>query len=245
MSLNDIWGLPVYVEGIGHIYPIRMKDYEEFDSVADVLRYSKKHFPLTKGQEKDYALLDLIMYAFRKDKIERKLEKLFSLVMRKEVVYKTDGYGYMFLINMYDNKINCINADNYDKFREIVMKQNLVFEHKVFKNKLVQQWAMKVLKAREKNAPKIGIEDMITTVSVYTGKNYDVIREGTIYQLYADFNRVRKMKNYDVSVLAGATGREMDLKDFAEYLDMHKHPYDDLFKKKDDFKNLNKALKRQ
>ena len=247
MSLTSIWGLPEEVNGIGNIYPVKMIDYDRFNSVSNYLRYAKGHFQLPKGDSSKIPLLDLLLHFFREDEIDKKLCILFSIILRSEVSFMTNGEDYYFQSEEVeeDGKIiyHCINRDNYDEFRQVVMKQNLIHEPKVYKNKMVQQWAEKVLNARNKNSANIEVEDMITTVSAFTGKNYNVLMNSSIYQLYADFYRVRKMKNFDTSVLAGAVGGEMKLEDFAESLDIYKNPYDDLFVGKGKMKNINNALK--
>lgn len=124
------------------------------------------------------------------------------------------------------------------------MKQNLLHEPKVFKNKLVQEWAEKTLKARQKNGVKYGIEDVITTVKNYSGITYQEVMEQTIYQVYADFQRINKLKDYDVAVSFKCAGAEkIKIPYFAEELNMFKNPYDDLFVDKSKLKNTNQVFK--
>jgi hypothetical protein len=232
-KLKYIFAQPNYIDGFDKdnpivIYPVRLKDYDKFTEVSHLLYISKNHF-----EENEYPLLALVFMCMQQlnltqEEIIKKLEDTFSIVTRKEVIFVSDEKHKIegFII---DGK-NIITVQNYEQVREIIMKQNLMFEQKVYKNKLVQEWANKVLESRAKNSAKISIEDIITTVSVYKGKSYDELMNYTIYQLYADFYRIRKMKQYDTSTLFATVSTEkFSIEDFAEEINMFKSPYDDLF----------------
>jgi len=216
-TLKYLFAQPDYIEGIGNIYPIKLKDYDKFQECSNILYISKNHFT-----EIDTPLLALIILIF---------EKLFSLVLRKNVLLHSNNENIWFQVeNKSETKDNTIiNFFNYDELRSTIMKQNLIFEQKIYKNKLVQEWANKVLESRSKNSAKISIEDIITTVSIYKSKNYDELMEYTIYQLYADFYRIRKMKKYDTDTLFATVAEKITIEDFAEEINMFKSPYEDLF----------------
>lgn len=235
MTLKYIRGQPDYVEGVGNVYPVRIKDYDEFNEVAYLLNFGKEHF-----QNLSIPLLPMIVLALSSIKQPKEIisdfEKLFSIITRKEVKF---GGGYF--VFEIDNEHN-INPENYDKVREISIKQNLIFPPKVYKNKTVQKWAEKVLEVRKKNAPKITMEDMLSTISAYNGKSYEELDNYTIYQVYSEFNRIRKIKNYDISMIARMIDGKVKVEDYAENLDLFRSPYDDLFVNKDKLNKLNKAL---
>lgn len=231
-KLKYIFAQPDYIEGIDKknpiiIYPVRLKDYDKFIEVSHLLYISKNHF-----EETEYPLLVLVFMCMKQlnltqEELVKKLEDTFSIVTRKEVKFVSDEKTKIegFIV---DNK-NIITTQNYEQIREIIMKQNLMFEQKVYKNKLVQEWANKVLESRAKNSSKISIEDIITTVSVYKGKDYNELIDYTIYQIYADFYRIRKMKKYDTDTLFATVAEKVTIEDFAEEINMFKSPYDDLF----------------
>jgi hypothetical protein len=234
MSLDYISGKSKHLDGIGDIFPIKIKDYDEFDKCSSALYYTKQHFQI----EEDYPLLTLLI-SLRDEKLIKDLEKLFSLVTQKEVFFISTENIYGFVID----EEHMINADNYDEVRKVIMKQNLMFEQKVYKNKLTQQWAEKVLEARKKNSVEVGIEDMLTTLHVVSGVSYDKLMDYTIYQLQASFNRISKIKGYDTNIAFKCAGADkINLDYFAEKIDMFKSPYDDIFKSKDKLKSINDAL---
>lgn len=230
-KLKYIFAQPDYIEGYDknnpiYIYPVRLKDYDKFIEVSHLLHISKNHF-----EENENPLLVLVFMCMQQlnltlEEMIRKLEDTFSIVTRKDVKFTSNKNFEGFVID----STNIITTQNYEQIREIIMKQNLIFEQKVYKNKLVQEWANKVLESKSKNSAKISIEDIITTVSVYKGKDYEELIEYTIYQLYADFYRIRKMKKYDTDTLfATVSAEKFTIEDFAEEINMFKSPYDDLF----------------
>jgi len=254
-KLKYIFAQPDYIEGVDKdnpisIFPVKLKDYDRFSEVSHLLHISKNHFEETECPLLMLVFMCMPQLNLTQEELVKKLEDTFSIVTRKEVKFvsddKTNFEGFIIgfsegedyetnnagikqikLTNV-QNK-NIIHTQNYEQIRDIIMKQNLIFEQKVYKNKLVQEWANKVLESRSKNSSKITMEDITTTVSVYKGKDYCELIEYTIYQIYADFYRIRKMKKYDTDTLFATVAEKITIEDFAEEINMFKSPYDDLF----------------
>jgi hypothetical protein len=105
-----------------------------------------------------------------------------------------------------------------------------MFEPKVYKNKLTQQWAEEVLKKKAEESANITMEDMISVVSAFNGKHYWDLENYTIYQIYSDFYRICGFINHDESMKARLAGsNETEITSFAESLDLFHNPYDDIF----------------
>jgi hypothetical protein len=242
MSLKHIFAQPEYVEGIGDVYPIRLKDFDKFQECSGILYISKNNF---KNCD-DVPLLDLIFVCaeqlgFTPIELISTFEKLFSLVLRKEVKF-IEFKSYFDIENKYK-----IDALNYEKLRSVIMNQNIIIEPKVYKTEIMNKWAQKALIAKQKNAPKITMEDMITTISVESQKHYWDLENYTIYQIYSDFYRIRKIMNHNISVQYKSSQNydpsSISVEDFAESLDLYHNPYDDLFVDKDKFSKLDNAVK--
>jgi hypothetical protein len=236
MALSDIRGLPVYFEGVGNVYPILMEDYDEFHEVCSPLYISKGFF-----NEVDIPLLSLVFISYPEIETTELIDKfcrLFSLVLRKEVTTR---------INPEDSALigfcaeSCfISNHNYEELRLLIMKQNLLKERKIYKNKLVAEWAELARKAKERNQPKISIEDIVTTVKVSQGLTYEQIFSSTIYQLYSEFYRIRKIKDFDKSVLYSTVSTEkVNIPDFAEELESLYGEDEDLFVNSDKLSKFN------
>jgi hypothetical protein len=237
MSINNLFGEPFFIEGIGNIYPIRLIDWEKFESVIPVILQSEKHFE-TNGE---YPLLDILIRGISDEAIVKSLEVIFQLALRNDdvkfVVYD-DGNQYKFQI---DDE-HSITVDNFPHIRNVIMQQNILFEPKIYRNPEIQKWAEKVLAARGKNAPNITIEEMLSTVSVFTGKHYWDLKDYTMYQLKSDFNRICKIEEYRTQSMVFANPyadlSKFKMDHFAEKIDMYKNPYDDVFKDKSTMKKI-------
>lgn len=229
-----IFGEPEHIEGIGDVYPVKLKDYDDFIEHSVFLHFSINHF---EEEFRKYALLELLIFGLKDKEMINDMEKLFSMVLKKPIVFFINENSFGF-----SGEDTRIDKHNYDKLRSVIMKQNLMFEQKIYKNKIVQEWANKVIQARAKNSIKIEFEDKISTVSVFTGKHYWDLAEYTIYQLETDFNRIIKFTEYEKAVLARTAGADVPLEHYSENLELFRSPYEDLFKDKKAAK-LNSAIK--
>jgi hypothetical protein len=238
MSLANIFQKPTKIEGLGLIYPVKVKDWDEFEENVTPIMYSKNHIPI----EEDLPLLDRLIL-LRDEKIIESLCKIFSLVFRCENFdFIIDEYNYHF-VNEHKQSINNLN---YEELRKNILHQNILFEPKIYKSPALQKWAEKVLQARGKNSPNVTMEDMLSTVSVMSGKHYWDLGEYSIYQLRYDFNRICKIKNFESQSMMFANPyadlSKMKMEHFAENIDMYENPYDSLFKEKNKLVKINNAI---
>lgn len=236
-ELRHIFAEPTMLDGIA-LYPVRMRDYERFIEHAMPLYYAKDHFI---DEAKTHPLLELLVF-IQEENILRDLALMFSIVTRTEVQFTViDGTNYGFT-NKNKTWIDC---GNYEQFRQVIMRQNLLFTPKVYRDTRMQEWMDKVMQARVKNSLKMELHDKLSTVSVFTGKHYWDLAEYTYYQIEQDFQRIMKFKNYDTSVAARCAGSEASVEHFAEHIDLHQSPYDlrSLTRSKDSTQRLNKAIK--
>lgn len=238
-DLKNIFGQPQYVDGLGDVYPIRVSEYEEFVFFANLLRFTKKHFDPEMAEK--FTLFELVTSLTLQD--ESILQSfLYMLKMTTKLDFEfinEDNENFKFVCG---KAVLC--NDNYDQFRDVVMKQNLIYESKVFKSKAVKEWADKVLAARAKNSVDMTMEDMVSVIHVFTGNPYEKIAEYTIYQLQHTFQRIMKVEDYHKAIQYMCAG-DTDTKPspFMEKINLYKNPYDDVFKKKDKLSSLDQAMK--
>lgn len=231
MTLNNIFNRPTVVEGVGQVYPIKIKDWEMFESYLDLLMLSKASLPI---EDESVPLLNRIIAFFSEDpESVEMMTDLFNLVTRTDSFkfeVKLFPFQNYYFIN--DNEQE-INADNYEELRKIILHQNIILEPKVFKSKRVAEWAQKALELKNRNSANVTLEDMITTVSVVKGIHYHELEDYSIYQLKSDFQRINMIKSFESSSnLFGNpyAAAEMKLTHFAETLDLYADPYKDVFK---------------
>jgi len=239
MSLLNIFQKPREYESFGKLYPIRMKDWDEFEDYVQILMLSNAQF---EGDDGSPLFRKLVAIGSQNNDLIFGLQNLFNLVTRTSTfTIKFEGDDYWFS----NDKGQIVNEFNYDELRKVILHQNLLIEPKIFKNKLMQEWADKVLKARQKDSANVTLEDMITSVAALSGKDYEKLSTYSIYQLKSEFYRWQQIKSFDaMSNLYGNpyAASEVKLPQFAEYLDLYADPYKDVFKS-DKGMNITQAFK--
>lgn len=156
--------------------------------------------------------------------------KIFEMTIKKTVKY--NKYANVFFI--YDkkgNKIGTIDSNNFDKYREKVMEQNVIFEPKVMPSKKGQEIIDKEL---SRGGNECDIEAIMSLVSIHTGKN---IANYTYYRLIADFNCIvreisySEISNYNANGCTDKSGNPLSVPSLVENLGILNNPYDKLLKK--------------
>ncbi|MFK7678823.1 hypothetical protein ACI3ER_12335 [Bacillus sp. Wb] len=243
--LKNLRGEPTFIEGIGNVYPIKIRDWEKFESMKEMIVIRKEHFYI-----KDEAIenFDIIMANVENNyQVKDKFESLLSLLLKCDLLEKTrDDKGYSsYLIG--NDETGEITRDNYDKFRSVVMEQNLLIEPKVYKNAVFAQWAEKSAKANSNGAISITMESKISTVAAMEGRDFEDYDNYTYYQFEDRFNRICKIEeSRSQSIMFAnpyADFSKMKLVHFAESINLRKDPYKDLFKDSSELGKLDQAVK--
>lgn len=237
MSLDNIFNKPQYIHGVGCIYPVLLKDWDEFESNSKILFFDNTNL-VSNDESQNYPLLTKLMYGFEDPKIFISLISILKIALRVDEIKSvqfTDGEH-----GLYIDELHVIRPNDYDEIRNIIIKQNIIILPKVYKNAETQKWAERVLEARKKNAPNVTLEDMITTVSVMKGVHYWDLENYNMYQLKSDFERVCQIKNNESESLVFANPyvdlSKVKISHFAESFDLYRSPYDDVFKDKSKLK---------
>lgn len=251
-STRDIFQKKVSVGDVD-IYPVTMGEYDEFMECANVISYTYGHFNLD-AISKDHGvpkeeikLLDLITFLSYQGNAQQLtflyLSKMFSIALRQEIKFSYDQETGLFFMSSDNKKL--IDRNNYDDIRKVIMEQNLIFEPKIYKSKMVQKWAEKVLKNRAKSALDITHEDMITTISVIQGITYEELERYSIFQIKATFQRICKIQEYQTTAIMLANpyaAGAVKLGHFAENTDIRRDPSSDIFKDSSKLGKLNDAI---
>ncbi|MFS1518500.1 hypothetical protein V1503_18865 [Bacillus sp. SCS-151] len=237
-TLQDIFAKPIEIKDIGSLHPIKMIDYDTFIECSNILLLNSNNFDVDKVKEihdyhEELKLLDIMTLELGREgflpTMLKLLSRLFSIVLQKKMKFGNGHKGVHFYSK---DSTTIINRDNYEEIRKTILQQNLLFEPKVYKDKLVQEWAKMVLDQRAKNSIKMTTEDSITTIAAFSGKHYWDLENYTIYQIKAEFARINKLKNYDTMVAFKCAGDDKSkLNHYAESTDIDKHPQDELFVK--------------
>lgn len=185
------------------IYPINIKEYSELINKYSIyLQLSRERLKLRKEDN----LLSITILLLIKSMVESEngdiktninkiigdLEGLFSMVTKKEVKCKRVGNIFRF-----EGEGVAINDNNYESVRKVIMKMNLIKEPKVFDDPLTQKWYYKALLAKQKNQPKLELEDIIITVIQDMKYSFEYVYGLNIVALYSLYSKIIQRDNYD------------------------------------------------
>jgi hypothetical protein len=161
------------------------------------------------------------------------IEENFSLIFREEVKFdfvitEENGLDYCFRIGKTGK---ALTKYNYDILREIVMKQNIMYEPLTSPDKLTNEIFKKTMEAKiRRNRGKTrDFESIIALVSIERGISDEEIMEYTYYRLMKDYNVIVRKHNNIYSAIFMSVGNKMTLNSFDEEIEMYHNPYDDIF----------------
>src|SRR5690606_5170758 len=146
MNLDYILGKPTVVEGVGNIYPVKVKDWDVFQANVNVLMYSNEHFTTDDG----IPLFDKLMRIgiYENEELINQICRVLNIVCESSNFSLVGDENSVFLVN--ENK-QVIDTYNYETIRKLIIHQNLLLEPKVYKNEIMKKWAEKALEAKNKN----------------------------------------------------------------------------------------------
>jgi|GEM_PF-2022958 len=195
---------PCYLDNLGYIYPIKVKDYMKFSKYIKYIVFTKKHLDLQSDISllEGLLLLNIMSIESNKQTDEyykciSELEMLFSMVTRKDIKIKDIDE----LVFVDDKITTVIDKNNFDTFRKIILNQNLLQEPKIYDDPYQAKWIEKAKIAKMKDSHVVDIGEIMTIVSCGTGKSYDVIKNQNILQLYSDYYRLTQVANYEAITL--------------------------------------------
>lgn len=298
-ELDNYFMNPTYVENIGLVYPIKLKNYNEFIKLANeyiLLDVKKKNNLIRQLHEKailngevdrkgkpklidcdnifdwyisqidaiDKSLLDSdIKYIVKikerlnslkeEDKksvllnnpeisdmldtleynkiafnqVKEQLCELFKCTVHNEVVFNFELKRFDIIKN--NELYGFINRDNFYKYRDVVMKQNIMHEPRIAPNLRSQEEIDKALKQRCSDG-ETSLESMVAIADI----GFEDI---TYYRLYVEFtSKIRKL-DYIGAVIYRANGCKMDgdkeipIPNLSEPFSFKNNPYNNLLTK--------------
>lgn len=220
-----IMNLPYEHIEIGKIYPIILKDFKEFSKGLPFLKITKEKMQL---EENELSNMSLAIFSIAKMYVDEfgigfeiaykmaidNFTDLIRLITKKDFELGSVGEEMAFIYEENERTFE-ISESNFDTFREIVLKQNVVVEEKKYKDKVVDKWLKQASKAHSKDG---GIEfaEMLSVVKNHTGMTYKDLMEQNIFQLYLDFKTVVLNKSYDTSILFKTVSDKIESVDYTK-----------------------------
>lgn len=256
---------PQVIEGIGEVYPIKIKEYNEFNELAskyllagrkwltNICKYPKENYVLDffvqnaliylnmkfnsefNAEDESIKLLeenDIIRYDLNE------MSKLFSMSLRQEVKFE--------LLDIMENGIvdyrfkigdteNYITKFNYDKYRALVMEQNLLFEPLTSPSAKGNEVIQNAIKVLSKNGVSQSLASVCSAVSTSKGVSDAELQEYTYYRLMYDFETFNRVNNNLIHALFMSQGsKDVEITHLGQKIDLNKDPYANLLKRNGD-----------
>jgi hypothetical protein len=194
------------------------------------LEEAKKCIPQNKEEENKLNELMQLYEIYRSGKILtysiHELEKLFSLLVKKEVVFKYNPNNIKDYIFEIENGLY-ITANNFKEFRDIVMWQNLLYEMPSSESEFINERIRKTLELQTKDNKGGDLCAMISVVGTERGLSDEEIFKYTYYRLYYDYMVInRKYSNLFVFMLRSQGCSEAKIEELSEAIDLRFDPMD-------------------
>lgn len=240
---SDILRDKPYVLNGTKIYPVKLKDYDKFKQYAQYIIFSHEHLKLDYEESLLPCVImnGMLFYNNGKQfdinseygkelyiKVISEICDMFSIVCRDKMNYKPEIKGFS-----NENKTIVLLEEDFDDIRTIILKQNLIFEPKIYESEMQQKWAEKVKRSRSKSNNS-DLCEVINIVSCEKKISYEEIDEYNILQLYADYYRFINTKEAETIALfrtVASSDTKLPNVNFSDaiFKKLYTNPDDDLF----------------
>lgn len=255
--LKDYFGQSDYIEGIGEIYPVKITEYQEFQELAQrYIAIDKRALEIELKEKLDMSTLMLVLSQIKAYEIannddylalmnpddleqyqrlkeaEYKLNiddfiKVLKMVLKKDVIYDEENVKF----KIQDENVLLdreINESNFDNFKNVVMRQNLLFTPLYYEDPILQSI---LISLRENKSQEDGSQFDLETICQVVSNEKKIpqyeLKNFTYYMIIADYTRLSVIDNHDL-------GKQIQSSGFAnegfkipkrdEIINLYKHP---------------------
>lgn len=237
-----------YVDRELILYPVKVKDYKEFDKYLKFFLFSRKHYKLENDANLFEFIIAISLARLKEDTKDKEITNdellmiilgemgtAFSIICRENISYNKEDLiqGVVSFTNAQGNLK--ITRNNFEKLRQIILKQNVLKEPKIFANITEQRLGEKYMKALQKKGKGKNISDlgeMANLISCSTGKSYEQLYEQNVLQLYADFYRCASIESYKASIIFRSVSDTVKVTEYTEEVisGLYADPYANMWK---------------
>ena len=224
-QINDlmlILGEPIETD-VGKLHHLTVSDYIKFSTEIQLLSMSKLE----------------IIYQFQMDNKQGTHDKLIK-VLDKSSLWDivqilpdfTEAYEIIFAKVFTDEDVmEKISEENFYDIREQIMRMNVIKEEPINPNPEIQKAWDRSKRVKAEMAEKVTVEDMITSVSVFADRPYDMIRGMTVYQFMMDYQRIAAAFDYQTAILFSTVSTDkIKIESWSRHIDLFqqdKHELDE------------------
>ena len=239
--IKDYLGKSEIVDGI-ELFPISVLDWEEFSELGNrYLLYGYNFINYKLKPEKRMKLFDLIISIIATEVMEKqdtecmavqRLERMFELVTKNKATLKTDSRGHW---GVEIGDVGVINQHNYDAIREVIMRQNLMFEPLLVEDAYTQKVIDKAVKVCNKSGGDFDFQSMLVYVCNRKQILPSQMKDYTYYQLRCDNEMFQRIDFNDSIHPYRAQGAKVDSINTYKALETLSNPnsWDKFFVKQD------------
>lgn len=262
--INDYLGKEEVIDGIGAVYPILIADYERFRKLASKYLIPDKYsIGEIIGTTIEGNLLDMVFDRIRFYEIASNDELIKICVDPSEwEIYREIGRDienkltFNEFKEMIEMTLRCkvtideensiikiekdildgdeINSSNFEKYREVVMRQNLLFAPLHYDDFVLQGMLEQMREAKkDKKEEDVDLETILQLLSIKKGINPKELMKYTYYQVMAEFSRLQLFENYEWVKLVQTGGfgsKDIKTPKYDKKIDLNKHPEEIIFK---------------
>lgn len=190
--IKDYLGKSEIVDGI-ELFPISVLDWEEFSEVGSkYLLYGYNFINYRLKPQKKMKLFELVISIIATEVLEKQdtdckaiknFERMFELVTKRKSTLEMDDRGHWGVV-IEDTGV--VNQHNYDAIREVIMRQNLMFEPLIVEDEYTQKLIDKAVKVRNKSGGEFDFQSMLVYVCNKKQILPSQMKDYTYYQLRCD-----------------------------------------------------------
>lgn len=240
--LKDYLGMSDEVKGV-KLFPVKVLQWEEFLEVAqlflphgyDFLKHRLKASPEVKLFDFLIAIImdEIITSNNGSHSLLLDFQKLLEIITRQKVTGQVNLKTCDLWFELEDG--TRIDRDNYDEIRQVVMRQNLIFEPIIAPDEYSQKLIDNAIAVLSKKGTPSDLEAMICAVCNCKGVSASEMENYTYYQLRADFEMSQRLDYSRAIHVYRSQGATIDPPNIAEELSIHENPYgrERLFKRSD------------
>lgn len=206
-----ILGLPIETER-GDCHFIKVMDYPKFILDLETMVLTKAHIINRLSKFNADHSLDEVIKVFNQ-------QPLYEIIIH--VPEMAHSYQNVFK-HVFQNEevFSSITVDEFDSYRQLILKMNCMKEEKINPNPEIQMWIEKSKRAKQQEGGTLTFSDIVTSVVGFNGLSYRDINEMTIFQLYMTFYRINQIKGYDTSTLFATVAEKVKVESWCKHIDL-------------------------
>lgn len=232
IKLQLINGVPIFVNGIGYVYPLTIKEIamcieSKYNSVIGLFTRELHDLDIDDIEECEFTYFDFLIFTCAKDDlIKNTVEDVLSKILRSPVTLEREKMCFFIGDKSKDveaDKVKLIDNETIKDFADVLRFQNCIEKTQPKKKKKkVTNSKVEMLKQKRNSGRKLlreakGEDFCMAEIQSTLGVLYnDLNKVGnmTIYQLNDQYSKIMRKEKYDKeysSYLAGADPKKLEL----------------------------------